>query len=105
MIPLYQYYGAGRKPGRRAAQCRCASTLWTGLEKAQAIIPQPPGASMIKSPLRLPKRYSILTRLLQHFYDFPRQVSYPREQFFEFMFLPSKVAVKYQPKKGRNCPP
>src|SRR6266705_6431577 len=34
-----------------------------------------------------------------------RQVSYPREQFFEFMFLPSKVEVKYQPKKRRHCPP
>jgi hypothetical protein len=33
------------------------------------------------------------------------QVSYPREQFFKFMFLPSKVEVKYQPKKRRNCPP
>jgi hypothetical protein len=34
-----------------------------------------------------------------------RQVSYPREQFFKFMFLPSKVEVQYQPKKRRHCPP
>jgi hypothetical protein len=40
-----------------------------------------------------------------HVFNPIRQVSYPREQFFEFMFLPSKVAVKYQPKKRRNCPP
>ena len=37
--------------------------------------------------------------------DKKRQVSYPREQFFKFMFLPSKVEVKYQPKKRRHCPP
>ncbi len=33
------------------------------------------------------------------------QVSCPREQFFEFMFLPFKVEVKYQPKTRRNGPP
>src|SRR6266446_9571112 len=33
------------------------------------------------------------------------QVSYPREQFFKFMFLPSKVEVKYQPNKRRHCSP
>ena len=52
MIPLYQCCSAGREPGERTARCRCASALWTGLEQAQAIILQPPGASMIKSPFR-----------------------------------------------------
>jgi hypothetical protein len=40
-----------------------------------------------------------------NFYTFIGQVSYSREQFFKFMFLPSKVEVTYQPKKRRNCPP
>jgi hypothetical protein len=43
--------------------------------------------------------------VIECFWKIMRQVSYPREQFFKFMFLPSKVEVQYQPKKRRHCPP
>ena len=40
-------------------------------EVSKRMIPQPPGAGMAKRSGRLPKYYSIFTRLLRHLYDIP----------------------------------